>query len=1344
MNLCIRLLLRAARLGAACLGTAFVALAFGMHAYAEVRLPNGEYTTTIEDLKVKVLGGYVTIARSWTDGRWYANPTWADLKFTYDSLDGSVKGIERAGTIYERVSAGLYLYKVDQPFYIQQTAAGWRWYDTKGNWITYDANGHLTAYGDRNNVQVSFTLDGSGHHAQVIDQLGQPVLSFQYSGDQLTGVTDRAGRQVRYQYTGGNLTQVTDVLGNVSTYAYDGNSQLTRLTDQEGHTTTIVYAQSTPAGGAGGSVVAVAAVGAAASVASTGPTPRDYKIARVFTVTDPEGNTTTYLYDYDRIALRYTTTVKFPGGRTVIGVYDALGRQRQQTVGTRFVSTMTRDGDRTEMIADERGLITRTVFDGNWNPILVTYPDGTNVSAVYGSVYSNPLTRADEAGTQTAYQYDAHGNLTQMTEAVGLPEQRVTTYTYDQYGQRLTATRKGATSADDATTTYTYDNYGNVQTITDAVGNASAYTFDVMGNVLTQRDPRNNTWTRTYNAMGWLATQTDPLGHGNAYAYDKMGNRTTLTDALNNSTTFAYNRNNWLTSVTDPLNGITQYQYDTEGRKTRGIDPNNVTTIYAYDGDGRLSTVTDGNGNVTRTVYGDNSNALNGLVAALVYPTYTEQYKYDQRNRMTQTVQVLDTNTSYATTKGYDGRGNPTSVTDALGRATQYGYDGLNRRTLVTDAIGGVTQYGHDVRDNLTAITDANGHTTHYAFDKANRQTSETRPLGEITAYAYDANSNLTTRNNAKGEQRRFSYDTANRKTQEQQFGLTGGVLNTTASRTITFGYDARNLLTSYDDGTTHATYGYDNRGQKTQETVNFGPFARTLQYGYQANGKKASFTYPDNTQVQYTYDTNNQLKTIVTPQGTIGYNAYQWTAPTQIAAPGVGKLLSYDALLRPTEIKAQAIGAGTAASPQGNVLMDYHYSYNAVSDILQRQTQDGIYAYAYDNLDRLTVATPPVLLQASLSNPNGLPMESYTYDGVHNRQSSQHQPGAWQYNNENQLLGYGQGAGAIAFQYDANGHTVQKMANAQTQNFQYDVAERLIGITDGSNNAIASYYYDPFGRRLTKTIGGSSTYFQYADEGLIAEYDGGGTTQVLYGWQPDGTWGTHPQFKRDLSVYSFYVNDHLGTPQQLDDATGLPVWKATSEAFGKATIDPSSVRSNALRLPGQYYDAETGTHYNYYRDYDPTVGRYIQSDPTGLQSGPNRYLYADGTPPVRTDPQGESTYSIPGCIPSRHNNCQIPGTPSGWWWDERSSFWEPSCKFKCHAVAVPACWLVSAGAIGASGVGFPWSIAVGICVSASCNAIFAESVCENICREPPRIPLPTPLPPIDPGAPIAPPISTF
>ncbi len=63
------------------------------------------------------------------------------------------------------------------------------------------------------------------------------------------------------------------------------------------------------------------------------------------------------------------------------------------------------------------------------------------------------------------------------------------------------------------------------------------------------------------------------------------------------------------------------------------------------------------------------------------------------------------------------------------------------------------------------------------------------------------------------------------------------------------------------------------------------------------------------------------------------------------------------------------------------------------------------------------------------------------------------------------------------------------------------------------------------------------------------------------------------------------------------------------------------------LRFPGQYYDAEVGTHYNYFRDYDPAIGRYTESDPIGIWGGLNTYAYVANSPSMYVDPTGENIH---------------------------------------------------------------------------------------------------------------------
>jgi len=168
-----------------------------------------------------------------------------------------------------------------------------------------------------------------------------------------------------------------------------------------------------------------------------------------------------------------------------------------------------------------------------------------------------------------------------------------------------------------------------------------------------------------------------------------------------------------------------------------------------------------------------------------------------------------------------------------------------------------------------------------------------------------------------------------------------------------------------------------------------------------------------------------------------------------------------------------------------------------------------------------------------------------------------------------------------------------------------------------------SQYYYDPFGRRLLKEVGGVRTYFVYADEGLVAETDAAGNVTKSYGYQPGSTWTTDPLFMKVGSNYYFYQNDHLGTTQMLTAVNGAVVWSAKYSSFGQADVDLSSTITNNLRFSGQYFDYETGLHFNWHRFYDPNSGRYISADPIGLDGGTNLYVYVGGNPINLIDPEG-------------------------------------------------------------------------------------------------------------------------
>jgi RHS repeat-associated protein len=297
------------------------------------------------------------------------------------------------------------------------------------------------------------------------------------------------------------------------------------------------------------------------------------------------------------------------------------------------------------------------------------------------------------------------------------------------------------------------------------------------------------------------------------------------------------------------------------------------------------------------------------------------------------------------------------------------------------------------------------------------------------------------------------------------------------------------------------------------------------------------------------------------------------------------------------------------------------------MNNIVNKATEHGPYTYTYDGLYRLAGAASPVL-----------PQENYTYDPVGNRLTSTAATN-WTYNANNELQSYN----GVTFQYDQNGNTTQRNDNGTVQNFLYDEDDRLTEVKDGNGAVVATYYYDPFGRRLWKEVGGTRTHSMYADEGLIAEFDGTGSETKSYGYAPNSTWTTNPLFMKEGTQYYFYHNDHLGTPQKMTSVNGSTVWSAKFESFGRAIIDPISLIQNNLRFPGQYYDQETGLHYNYHRYYDSGSSQYTSQDPIGMPGGNDLFRYVSDNPVNGTDAFGlyDQRFLMDSRVPKNFHSLQ-------------------------------------------------------------------------------------------------------
>jgi RHS repeat-associated protein len=620
--------------------------------------------------------------------------------------------------------------------------------------------------------------------------------------------------------------------------------------------------------------------------------------------------------------------------------------------------------------------------------------------------------------------------------------------------------------------------------------------------------------------------------------------------------------------------------------------------------------------------------------------------------------QTVQTSTS---TYLYDVNGRVTKVTDPLNRVTDLAYDVYGRpalHTLPAPQAGTsrpVIQTSYDGRDQVATITDPRNLITTYTVDGLGNQSALDSPDTGRTVNTYDLSGNLQTSTDARGKVTAYAYDAINRVTRIDYPDGAASVFSYDGGGTGSPGAIGR--LTGMTDESGSTTYGYDALDRIASKVQTVGATTLTVGYAYgttgTATGKLASLTYPSGNRVNYIYDDAGQLSRLkLDPAGDGaaqvdlltgiahapfgGVQSWYWGNSTADAVNGYARTFDLDG----------RITSYTLGNVQTTGVLR-HVNYDAAGRILG-YTHEGASAvvldqtFAYDNLDRLTGS------QSATTNLG------FAYDANGNR--TQATIGGNSYANvigtgNNRLMSTTGPAPARSNLHDAAGN----LTSDGTVTYTYSDRGRLQRVLKAG--LTTDYLYNGIGQRVSKAgaaVPTGANYFVYDEqEHLLGEYaaDGAALQETVY-------LGDTPVVVLTNGI-SYVSADHLDTPRLITRSSdGAIVWRwDAADPFGVQLPqeNPSGLGTFTynLRFPGQLFDRETNNHYNYYRDYDPQTGRYVQSDPIGLSAGINTYGYVGGNPLRFTDRFGLQSFSgEPSLTPSRPYFPGIfdpvtPGTPA-------------------------------------------------------------------------------------------------
>ena len=1051
-------------------------------------------------------------------------------------------------------------------------------------------------------------------------------------------LTTPKGTQETYLQNGLGSTQLTTIKarnGYTQTLTYDNNLRLKSIIDSYGRTLTIAYPlTNTPSSTA----IAITtpdhttiSYGYADSVSG------NLLTSVTFPTTPPQA--IAYAYEDSNLPTALTRIIDESGNTYASWAYDAYGRGIKSQLGSGASLTTIIYDDATGGRKSTNAL---GITDTYTFTVLQNIPKVTQISRAAS---------ATTAAATRSFGYDDNGYLASETDWNG----NLSTYTNNVHGLPTTV-NEAVGSAIARSATIEYDpNFDYLPAIIATPGLMARFIYDASGNLLTRTLVDTTTTTSPYSTTGqirtwtntWsnflLSSTTNPKGHTATFHYDNSGALDSITDALNHTTLFtSHTGGGWPVTIQDPNGVTTTLSYDARQRllsNAVNTSRGDLTTNYTYflNGDvGKIlpdgSLITSLHDRARRLIgYADYyNNQIDWTLDAMGDVTAQSRVAFNGNLSYlrTATFDALGrqlTNQSstsrQAWTYAYDKNGNVIMLADPLHHTTIRTFDGLNRLASSTDANGSTSQYTYDAHDRPLAIRDRNGNITSYVYDGFGDVIQQMSPDSGVTVYRYDLDGNRIQTVDASAAVSNSTYDALDRILTTAYPGDTSLNVAYTYDETGTSSTFGIGRLTSVKDAAGTLARSYDERGNLLSERRTSHSNILTTAYTYDKAGHLASITYPSGAVSSYTRDQAGNIieMPFMASDSDHDFSLLNIThlpfgPPDSLQYPnGDRAAFTFDLDYRLNSLAYESI--------DGTRFLDWLYRYDANDNIISvTDNINDTYSQKlnYDALNRLTNAK-----------------STNTYGSL-----------AWSYDKNSNLVGgkignlvfastYFTGTNRLAtttwsgnteiFYYAPTGNISKILLNGKPAlTAVYSKANRLASM-NGTSREISSVIYDWRGMRFSKTKPSLlSTLYTYDQDGnLLEESDSGRVTDYIY------LDGINVAIWTPGAKHLYAINfDRRGVPLLGRDEYGLTSWAAYSEPYGAMTIAKTmggltGPLAENLRLPGQYFDEETGLHYNRARDYIPSIGRYLETDPIGIAGGLNPYLYAEANPLVRSDASG-------------------------------------------------------------------------------------------------------------------------